>query len=442
MSAANIGGRVSKKAAQTIERLGPDLEIERHTFDSFESVLIDSASTFGIDDSSGIAARVIDLARRTVARPRGHRELRLEELDVALAGYEGPLSIRASECASLLRSALDRVVADLDGIKLSEVVSRARVEDLVRQKYVALALVTGPGGCGKTLSLLKALHDSLSSAERLAGALMPGPRPPHQTLSQLVASWRSRNSTETETLEMTLERVRIANDGGARPVLLLALDGIDEFGWRAKADVAEVISHFLRMHQLGIQQEALLLVTCRSREHFDAMVAPQGTGARDRPDIPEVELDEFTDSEFSEVWQRWFGTEPLPELEAREDSYATLDETRGDSTRTLVRALRHPVILGCTRNLSPEHRQQLVAGDADQWRSLLEEYVNWFSSKVSRRHGFAAQTIRGALYAAAKNARTKAIASAKSARSSSSGLAGSVPAPSPAPSAPAKVAKA
>jgi type II secretory ATPase GspE/PulE/Tfp pilus assembly ATPase PilB-like protein len=51
------------------------------------------------------------------------------------------------------------------------------VEKMLREPSVALAIVYGPGGAGKTLSVFKALHDYMNEQECLAGALMPGDFP-------------------------------------------------------------------------------------------------------------------------------------------------------------------------------------------------------------------------------------------------------------------------
>jgi hypothetical protein len=144
-------------------------------------------------------------------------------------------------------------------------------------------------------------------------------------------------------------------------------------------------------------------VTCRTRQQFDDFLGPQGTGGRPPQVIPEIRLAEFTAEEFRTAWARWFAGEAIPPVEvAASDSYATLDRRAGDAVGSNVAlALLHPVLLGCLRHWSPQERAQLIAGDRGRWQHLLEQYVNWFSFKVTRRHECEANFVRTVLRAAA-----------------------------------------
>lgn len=395
-------GKITQATVRAIQRLGGRLTITAHSMRDFEGHLHDRARQFGVDDMARATNTVVGLLHQTVAKPPGQRQLILQDLDDALAGYAGARSIRASECAASLRQQLLTMAKDQGGIELAEAVPRPSVEHLLRRDYTALAVVTGPGGSGKTLSLLKGLHDLPNDQPRLVGALMPPPNPSSRTLQQLVASWRSSNGTPVESMDAALRRIIVANHGGPRPVLLLGLDGLDESKWRDRDDVQVLLLHFFELHQQPVQPDALLVVTCRTRQQFDDLLGPQGTGGRPPQAIPEVRLAEFTVEEFRTVWARWFPEDATPSVEvAADDSYTTLDQSGDTVGSNVARSLLHPVLLGCLRHWSSEERAQLIAGDQARWQHLLEQYVSWFSIKVTRRHACEANFVRAILRAAA-----------------------------------------
>jgi hypothetical protein len=157
------------------------------------------------------------------------------------------------------------------------------------------------------------------------------------------------------------------------------------------------------LHQEPEEPSALLIVTCRTREQFDVFVTPQGTGGISPREVPEVSISEFSVEEFLTVWQKWFPGEPVPDVGAGDESYATLDETTVRNLKLpLAAALRHPVLLGCLKKgWTPEQRVALVDGNEVQWRRLMELYINWFSSKVVRRHRCEIDSVQTVLRAAA-----------------------------------------
>jgi hypothetical protein len=165
-------------------------------------------------------------------------------------------------------------------VDLNLVVPRTEVVELLAREEGALAVVIGPGGCGKTLSVIKALHDAITSRQKLGGVLLPGPNPPRRSLPELIGTWRSARPMQAESLEASLRRIRMANSGLPRPVLLLALDGIDESRWDERSDAHETIAYFRKMHNEARPAEALLLVTCRTRDQFEVYVGADGVGGR------------------------------------------------------------------------------------------------------------------------------------------------------------------
>lgn len=391
-----------RRVALTIHQWNRKFRFRHSDPSKFRNELIRRARDFGVIDLDRVPQRVVGFLHDVASKPEGQRQIEEAALDSALAGYDGPQSINAADidCRRRLQDELATIATQSRGPDLSEAIPRSSVEMLLREPSIALAVVWGPGGSGKTLSVLKALHDHLAHHARLAGALMPSAFPRRQALPDLVASWRTtgKQMGATDSLDTALARIRVANQQTARPVLFLALDGIDEtVGSGGAAD--ELLGHFMDLHQKPEQQEALLVVTCRARDQLDELLAPQGTGGKPVREPFRVELGDFTDEEFSEVWGRWFAAEAVPDISQTTDPHAAL------GARTLppsvVSALRHPVLLGCLKPLAPEDRARFLKDDPEPWRGVLDAYIKWFATKVRQRHGLEHQITEDILRAVA-----------------------------------------
>jgi hypothetical protein len=387
-----------RSVAIALRREKARFEIQCIHISEFRARIEARASSFGIDAIPDISQRVVGFLTELVALPERQREVTQAALDRAIAGYDGPLSISAAapECRSRLRLALSTLAGQLQAPPLSDVLPRRDVEKILREPSVALAIVCGRGGSGKTLSVVKALHDYINEHNCLAGALMPGDFPARSTLPELVASWRSSCPLAEESLGRSLMRIRVANRDARRPVLLLALDGIDEND--SQSEAGQLLGHFMDLHQKADQQEALLIVTCRDPNQLDGLIGAQGAGG-DSPRRPYlVRLDDFTPEEFRDVWRRWFTTEP-PDVSQSSDAESTFGQPR--LLAHIARALRHPIVLGCFRALNPEQRTQFLNDEPEPWGALLDLYLEWFSVKVHRRLQLDLDIIKQILRAAA-----------------------------------------
>jgi hypothetical protein len=384
-----------------ISRLGAQLEVVEKDLDQFKTSLQDAAKRFGVDDE-GVASRVMALLLDVAARPLSHREVLLEALNGALAGYPKPKSIRLRDCQGDMRSALESAVQAKGGIVLREAVERRALQSLLAQR-AALAIVYGPGGCGKTLSLFRALDQRLSDAIGPAGMIVESPR----SLGHIVGTWRNAPSPTGSPTEV-LRQLRMANPDVGPPVLVLGFDGLDEVPDSERVEAEELIRHFHRMHvelhRSQVEPDGFLVVTCRNKEDLDDVVAPQGTGGPIQPEVPSFKIDEFSDEEFAAVWALWFRDEPVPRLGLPDEMLATVADTFAGAAAADPRllALRHPAMLGCTKLLSAAQRQQLYQGDAALWREVLKRYFTWFTKKASRRARCSVDKAREVLKAVAR----------------------------------------
>jgi hypothetical protein len=398
-------GHVSRSAeaspAQIIVRFRRRLDVLRRDLDEFQSSLQEAANTFGVDDD-GVAGRVLDLLQAIAVNAPDRREVSLGALNQALAGYPNPKSIRLRDRQGDMRSALESTVRAHEGINLRDVLERRGLQPLLAQR-AALAVVYGPGGCGKTLSLFRMLDQRLSDGIGPAGMIVERPR----ALGQLLGTWRNAPSSTGSSTE-ALRQLRVANPDVRRPVLVLGFDGLDEVPDSERAEAEELIRHFHRMHvelqSSQVEPDGLLVVTCRNKEDLDDVVAPRGTGGPAQPEIPSLKIDEFSEEEFAAVWALWFHDEPVPRSGRPDEMFATIADTAPGAAAPDQRllALRHPVLLGCAKLLSTEQRTRLYQGDAGLWSQVLNSYFNWFTRKASRRARCSPKKAREVLKAVAR----------------------------------------
>lgn len=384
--------------AQIIARLERRLDVVHSDLDEFQCSLQAAAAAFGVEDD-GVAGRVLDLLQTIALKAPERREVSLEALRRALAGYPKPKSIRLGDCRGDLRSALESAARGRGGLIPPETVERRGLNALLAQR-AALAIVYGPGGCGKTLSLFKALDQRLSDSVGLADMIVKSPR----DLSHVLDSWRNARSASESPTE-ALRRLRIANPDAGYPVLVLGLDGLDEVSETERREAEDLIRDFhemhVKLHRSQLEPDGLLVVTCRDEEDVHHVVAPQGPGGPPPPEIPSLKIEEFSDEEFAAVWAIWFRDEALPRLGALDEMLATVADTVAAPDRRLL-ALRHPVLLGCTKSLCKEERQLLYRGDSAVWSQVLVSYFDWFTKKTCRRAGCHPRVVLGVLKAAAR----------------------------------------
>jgi hypothetical protein len=400
---ARRGTGTRNDSRSIISRLGAQLEVIEKDLDQFRALLLDAAKRFGVDDE-GVAGRVMTLLLEVARNAPTRREVLLEALNEKLAGYPKPKSIRLEDCRHEWRAALASAVGPggQGGIAIAHVVERRGFQRLLAER-AALVVVHGPGGCGKTMSLFKALDRRLSDVVGPSAMIAEG----QMALGRVIDSWRNARTAGTAPTE-ALRQLRVANADVGRPVLVLGLDGLDEVPERERVEAEALIRLFYSMHvdlhRSQIEPDGLLIVTCRNRDDLDHVVGPRGTGGPPPPAIPAFEVGEFTDQEFAAVWDTWFPGEALPRLGLSDEMRATVADSIADATTPDPRlvALRHPVLLGCTKVLSVADRQRLYQGDPEVWRRVLVSYFDWFTRKAGIRADCHRAKVLGVLKAVAR----------------------------------------
>jgi hypothetical protein len=363
------------------------------------------AKSFGVTDVSSAKMHVNGYLLGLIEEPEGGRIVDRKNLEEHLAGFPNPRSMRPDEFNSFAKNDLARIIQELEGGPIDDMVPRRAVQELFEIPGLAIAVVTGHGGCGKTRSVLKALYDSLSQRKWLAGALMPGHYPKAESFELLVNRWRSEAQIDPENFGKCWKRIRAASSEFERPIIVLSLDGIDEVASTdsEKRNAEELIAHF-RQVASDYEPEGLLVVTCRVRKTFDNFMKYEGAGAPQPSGFKIFPLGDFDGQEFVDVWKKWFKGEPLPEFVQQAATAPRMGGTqaRSEESRMRIEALRHPALLGCVRRLTQIERQQLFQEDDAVWVKLLTSYLDWFALKVFRRIGYNEERVQAVLKAVAR----------------------------------------
>jgi hypothetical protein len=167
------GGGVSQEHIDTILRLREHLDYEHVTLEQATEDLEARARQFGETDTRRVADRVFTLLRKITLQPQGTRRLWKEDLDEAIADRPNPQVLFGADSYKRRSEELAEHAQDQRGVRIEDAVPRQAIERVFGMDDHALVVVTGPGGSGKTLSLLKATHGLVTRgrpAVRGAGA--------------------------------------------------------------------------------------------------------------------------------------------------------------------------------------------------------------------------------------------------------------------------------
>jgi len=371
--------------------------------------LIDRGRRFGLTDSeiADGAARLIGALFHLIKDQGAGVTVGLDFLDKLLVGFSNPGSLVVSERVPDVLTELDAVARDsLRGPILTDSLPRQALASVIASPDNPIVIVTGPGGCGKTLSVLRAIRDHVESCSGFGAMLVSDL---NTSLQQHIARWRMPDSCgNVESLDVSLNRIGLANENFAGVILVLGLDGLDEHGWLTRREhVRDLVARAYR--RCGPVQpagaEPKLIITCRNKRDFEDMISGTGTGGG-RSSYREISLTVFEPAELRELWSRWFPKLPFPAAAAMEQSEFQLLSDRGGSVTAfdvrLANALRQPTMLGCFKDLTAEQQVKLLNGDGDAWKALLDNYLDWFARKVLARRNLMRDETIGMLSACAK----------------------------------------
>lgn len=403
-SIEEVGNIPSDTHAAVIQNLGGALEYVEYALEEHEAAIKAHARLYGMGDGRQAIRNAVGFLA-DIIKDRGEREVSSRELDDAIVGRPGARMLYGPRCFKDRQKEILQHMKFLGHPSAEDLIPRKVVEDLLRRPDIALAVLLGKGGTGKTASVLWSLQSHAEVEQRVVGALLPAPFNIRRSLPELVDSWRGLAEQMTVRVEDSLDQLSMANPGRDRPFAVLALDGVDELSAESQK-ATELIHRFWHMHQKPETCTALLIVTCRTRQEFQRHLVLDGTGNTMEPPVFET-IQDFDERELAEVWRAWFGAAVPDRLIQNGKDGSLADEIReqlGESD--IRRILFHPVMMGLLRSKSEQFRTELLDGGEPAWGLILEEYIAWFDQKVSSRTkcnlGVATTVLRAAATASAE----------------------------------------
>jgi hypothetical protein len=380
----------------------------------------DYAAARGLYDhefDSALSQLVGDAIRRTLAGPT---EFSRAWLNNCLIGFPGARSLRLTEPDDSARNAaaaaLRRWLACSLGTPEEQLVRREPLDalgsELARRRVV---LVLGGGGCGKRTLAAHFLLESASSCF-VAAVSARDLRAPW--LGQELNDWRDPSAGRHRPpppVEDVPKRLRHANPGAARPILLVDIDGLDEQGDRSRDDVRALVSLCLTSGESATSDVALILtsrataqVALRARRNLiaDLFSAEYPGDLEDLFGL--VEVGDFTEADLGAVLRHAdprvrgrLQAAPGATFDASPDTTVAESAAPPDAAPAhpeLVASLRHPVLWGAFSRLSVEDQHHVLDGTAPGPERLAEAFVGRFCVKVTRRRPtLAGERVRRAL---------------------------------------------
>lgn len=289
-------------------------------------------------------------------------------------------------------------------------VRREMYDDLVRatQEH-ALVVVSGPGGCGKSMLIWRLLADITDKREG-ACAVELARSPTAISIPGVVNNkWREipPGHEPNDTPEKAIQRVIVANEDRVKPILYLGLDGIDEeeHSGSVRRETEQMIRFFYSREE-GAREEpppATLIVSCRQKDEI-AKEWLSFVPGREEIGMGHVGIDEFSDTELYEAMKdgapsaysqlQELSRSPVladsDPLELEKPLYRG-DPMRGASARTLLNRdvlnmLRHPTMWQALMRLEEQTREQALRGEPPAVIELISNFLEWYHYKLCLRN--------------------------------------------------------
>jgi hypothetical protein len=279
----------------------------------------------------------------------------------------------------------------------------------------ALVILSGLGGCGKTVTLWQWASELTTSSPPGTGAYTT-----IELASDISCSWIAETICEwrnlprsspcySEQTERALKRLREANPDLTPPVIHLGLDGLDEEIGSVEQEhiVKETLRWFWNEDQAPHWDRApcaTLVVTCRNpKDLVNKWLKLDQSGFPYSGELPKaVEINEFSSQELAKAAQQT----GIPEIYDRikRALQSINDELLAPSTienepalfgaphpfrnvvdEQVLEAIKHPAMWRALLQLDEKSRLQVLDGAPQAVRNLAKVFINRFCKKVLDR---------------------------------------------------------
>lgn len=238
--------------------------------------IAERARAFGMLDTelhAGVNRLVVAFFQRAASI---NRRITATELDEQLMDFAAPRRLTDHAIRQVLLNDIAGMKGRLQFPKRELLPRRELVQHPLFSSR-ALVIVCGDGGTGKSVAACQIVEAALELAPQ-----SPPPFVAMDSVRDLVESWVGglvsgwRNSPQPahrgEPADTAIRRLAVATSG-VPPILLLALDGIDEIGLGPEHRAVRLLLRFFHDEDMRCQAErstprAVLLVTCRHPEEI------------------------------------------------------------------------------------------------------------------------------------------------------------------------------
>jgi len=346
----------------------------------------------------------------------GPTTVSLDNLDRELAGFESPRLVSRTALQGTMQDEVDTFMRAVD--TPHAMLRRPIVQRIEDSTDHLMIVVHGEGGCGKSAALCQVLQEMVDTSSGPHGhyvaAEFASQLPPGAWLSRIVAKWRGAPLDRLGSQEIALVRLERAHDSDTRPVIVLALDGLDEASDRGAnlqepiRDVLRFISEqFTNCSDPAQSPKAVLIVTCRSRKDIDSVWPHRSTLLPDTDNLCFIPVSDFSNSELEQAAERWLPGSVarrfllrtrahlvLPSLEmggvSNPYSLQTMDAQAAAPRwidEEVYEYLKHPLLWRFFCEVQDEEAQKGILNSVKQeiWK-LCENYVDWFCEKARKRN--------------------------------------------------------
>jgi hypothetical protein len=395
---------------QEMQGVYDSLVVVRRSLNEWEGYLTDFAHLYGalpIEIDKGVDQIVGRLARGTVSDSIPQA---FEQADLIKA-FTGQPCARPLSTSAVAEITTERVnqFATLLSLRQDHYSRRQVLEELAdAARQVPIVVLTGQGGCGKTVTMWQWALTLVSTAAE-GGAyteISLAEDIPAAWISDTIYTWRGFPAPAAlgrEDKEIAIHRLELLSSGRNHPIMHLGLDGLDEeISHEQKLQIRAIVQWFREKAQLSAPNlPHVLVVTCREREDFEKILSINLDGfTADSTGITFLDVPDFSPPELSAV-AAMKALESFPRIDSSlRNRYPK--EFRGPQQDTPERAiltvepanpgdpmvvdsLLHPVMWRAFQELPPDERLLALDRDLDAIRGMLLVFVSWFCRKTQRR---------------------------------------------------------
>ena len=333
----------------------------------------------------------------------GRRNFGIGVIEEAFVGFDSPRKI--SEMQKQSQSQVDNFLPHLSVPNLREEGSfrRQLLTSQLQQAIQSHALVVlvGDGGNGKSTLLASILRENAESRFVLGrkALALPDDWIPHS-----VSNWRNAPASVNSTQTVVQAVNRLQNLPGSHPVLVAALDALDEVEMGGDS-IAKLVRYFEDLESGPKPPPATLLLTCRREEELKQFRGESGhknLKVANSINAHTINVSTFEDEDIVEVLEQnssslsaQVRTRLLAEFRKIASELNGIDrEVVGrkppvSPINPQVReALRHPIVWGEIfdgNTFDPVQQNSILSGDVALLQQLAEIIVEWFAEKCHKR---------------------------------------------------------